>query len=65
MTASTTFYLEHYLDSLEDLPAELKTNFSRMHDLDKRYLLVTNHLRTYLPTAKSSRLKTEIEIFLF
>lgn len=35
MTAST-FYLEHYLDSLEDLPTELKNNFSRMHDLDKR-----------------------------
>lgn len=35
MTTST-FYLEHYLDSLEDLPAELKNNFSRMHDLDKR-----------------------------
>ena len=45
MTAST-FYLEHYLDSLEDLPADLKNNFSRMHDLDKRYTyrLLTAHL---------------------
>jgi hypothetical protein len=35
--AASTFYLEHYLDSLEDLPVDLKNNFSRMHDLDKRY----------------------------
>ena len=31
---NTTFYLEHYLDSLETLPSELKKNFNKMHDLD-------------------------------
>jgi len=36
MTAGSTFYLEHYLDSLEELPNDLKSNFNNMHDLDKR-----------------------------
>ena len=31
---STTSYLEQYLDSLENLPSELKKNFNNMHDLD-------------------------------
>lgn len=31
---STTSYLEQYLDSLENLPTELKKNFNNMHDLD-------------------------------
>jgi len=34
--SGSTFYLEHYLDSLEDLPTDLKGNFDKMHDLDKR-----------------------------
>eukprot|EP00088_Acartia_fossae_P004088 TRINITY_DN11747_c0_g4_i2.p1 TRINITY_DN11747_c0_g4~~TRINITY_DN11747_c0_g4_i2.p1 ORF type:complete len:243 (+),score=81.11 TRINITY_DN11747_c0_g4_i2:79-807(+) len=34
--SGSTFYLEQYLDSLEDLPNDLKSNFNRMHDLDKR-----------------------------
>jgi len=34
--SGSSFYLEQYLDSLEDLPTELKTNFSKMNDLDKR-----------------------------
>jgi len=38
--AGSTFYLEQYLDSLEDLPTELKSNFNKMHDLDKRYVLL-------------------------
>jgi hypothetical protein len=37
MTAGSTFYLEHYLDSLEELPNDLKSNFNNMHDLDKRF----------------------------
>jgi len=36
MSAGSTFYLEHYLDSLEELPNDLKSNFNSMHDLDKR-----------------------------
>ena len=31
---SGTLYLEHYLDSLEDLPSQLRQNFTDMHDLD-------------------------------
>jgi len=31
---STTSYLELYLDSLENLPSELKKNFNNMHELD-------------------------------
>ena len=31
---STPLYLEHYLDSLEPLPGELRRNFTLMHDLD-------------------------------
>jgi len=34
--SGSTFYLEQYLDSLEDLPTDLKGNFDKMHDLDKR-----------------------------
>jgi len=34
--AGSTFYLEQYLDSLEDLPNDLKGNFNKMHELDKR-----------------------------
>ena len=33
---STTSYLEQYLDSLENLPTELKKNFTNMHELDSR-----------------------------
>ena len=33
---STTSYLEQYLDSLENLPSELKKNFTNMHELDAR-----------------------------
>ena len=36
MTSGTTSYLEQYLDSLENLPSELKKNFNKMHDLDTR-----------------------------
>ena len=36
MTSSTTSYLEQYLDSLENLPSELKKNFNKMHDLDTK-----------------------------
>lgn len=35
MTAKAA-YLEHYLDSLETLPAELQRNFNLMRDLDSR-----------------------------
>ena len=31
-SASSTFYLEQYLDSLENLPSELKKNFNKMQD---------------------------------
>jgi len=33
---ATAMYLEHYLDSLESLPTELKRNFTLMGDLDTR-----------------------------
>ncbi|KAL3861319.1 hypothetical protein ACJMK2_007377 [Sinanodonta woodiana] len=33
---ATAMYLEHYLDSLESLPAELQRNFNLMRDLDQR-----------------------------
>ena len=36
MSTNTTVYLEQYLDSLENLPTELKKNFNKMHDLDTR-----------------------------
>uniref|UniRef100_A0A672FZR9 Inhibitor of growth protein N-terminal histone-binding domain-containing protein n=1 Tax=Salarias fasciatus TaxID=181472 RepID=A0A672FZR9_SALFA len=29
-------YLEHYLDSIENLPFELQRNFNLMRDLDQR-----------------------------
>jgi len=29
-----TYYLEHYLDSLDSLPVELKKNFNHVHELD-------------------------------
>ena len=29
MSGGSTFYLEQYLDSLEDLPNQLKSNFSK------------------------------------
>lgn len=33
---NSQFYLEHYLDSLETLPGELKRNFTMMQDMDRR-----------------------------
>ncbi|TRY69549.1 hypothetical protein TCAL_07622 [Tigriopus californicus] len=33
---SSTLYLEHYLDSLESLPGDLRRNFTLMHDLDRK-----------------------------
>ncbi|CAB1324312.1 unnamed protein product [Coregonus sp. 'balchen'] len=33
---ATAIYLEHYLDSIENLPCELQRNFSLMRDLDNR-----------------------------
>ena len=33
---TSTLYLEHYLDSLESLPADLRRNFNLMHELDKK-----------------------------
>ncbi|KAI8516742.1 Inhibitor of growth protein 4 [Branchiostoma belcheri] len=33
---ATAMYLEHYLDSIENLPFELQRNFSLMRDLDQR-----------------------------
>uniref|UniRef100_T1IVE6 Inhibitor of growth protein N-terminal histone-binding domain-containing protein n=1 Tax=Strigamia maritima TaxID=126957 RepID=T1IVE6_STRMM len=33
---ATALYLEHYLDSLENLPTELQRNFTLMRDLDHR-----------------------------
>jgi len=33
---NSQFYLEHYLDSLETLPGELKRNFEKMHEMDVR-----------------------------
>ena len=33
---TTSFYLEHYLDSLESLPAEMRRNFTLMHDMDDK-----------------------------
>lgn len=35
-STSSTFYLEQYLDSLENLPSELKKNFNKMQDLDTK-----------------------------
>jgi len=34
--SNSSYYLEHYLDSLETLPSELKKNFNKMNDLDTR-----------------------------
>ena len=36
LVMATAMYLEHYLDSLESLPTELKRNFTLMADLDTR-----------------------------
>ena len=33
---TTSFYLEHYLDSLDSLPGELRRNFTLMHDMDDK-----------------------------
>jgi len=33
---NSSYYLEHYLDSLDTLPEELKKNFNKMHDLDSK-----------------------------
>ncbi|XP_018596798.1 inhibitor of growth protein 5a [Scleropages formosus] len=33
---ATAIYLEHYLDSIENLPCELQRNFTLMRDLDHR-----------------------------
>ena len=33
---TTSFYLEHYLDSLDSLPGELRRNFTLMHDMDEK-----------------------------
>ncbi|XP_023854834.1 inhibitor of growth protein 5 isoform X2 [Salvelinus sp. IW2-2015] len=33
---ATAIYLEHYLDSIENLPCELQRNFTLMQDLDNR-----------------------------
>ncbi|KAA8589830.1 hypothetical protein FQN60_013195 [Etheostoma spectabile] len=33
---ATAIYLEHYLDSIENLPCELQRNFTLMRDLDSR-----------------------------
>ncbi|XP_073437278.1 inhibitor of growth protein 5 [Dendrobates tinctorius] len=33
---ATAMYLEHYLDSIENLPCELQRNFQLMSDLDQR-----------------------------
>lgn len=38
----THLYLEHYLDSLESLPAELRRNFTLMHDLDVKNKTILN-----------------------
>ena len=34
--SSSTLYLEHYLDSLDSLPGELRRNFTLLLDLDKK-----------------------------
>ncbi|XP_028681575.1 inhibitor of growth protein 5a [Erpetoichthys calabaricus] len=36
MKMATAMYLEHYLDSIENLPCELQRNFHLMRDLDQR-----------------------------
>ena len=36
----THLYLEHYLDSLESLPADLRRNFQLMHDLVKNLFYI-------------------------
>ncbi|BFZ22894.1 hypothetical protein BsWGS_25932 [Bradybaena similaris] len=36
MAKATAMYLEHYLDSLDLLPAEMQRNFNLMRDLDQR-----------------------------
>ena len=33
---ANSVYLEQYVDSLETLPAELRRNFTLMHDLDTK-----------------------------
>nr|XP_035937736.1 inhibitor of growth protein 5 [Halichoerus grypus] len=33
---ATAMYLEHYLDSIENLPCELQRNFQLMRELDQR-----------------------------
>ncbi|KAK2494796.1 hypothetical protein MC885_012367 [Smutsia gigantea] len=36
MKMATAMYLEHYLDSIENLPCELQRNFQLMRELDQR-----------------------------
>ncbi|CAH1772652.1 unnamed protein product, partial [Owenia fusiformis] len=43
---ATAMYLEHYLDSLESLPADLQRNFTLMRDLDQRNQDVLREIKT-------------------
>ena len=48
---ATHLYLEQYLDSLESLPAELRRNFTLMHDLvnvKNLQILFCNAIAAYL-----------------
>ncbi|CAB0029940.1 unnamed protein product [Trichogramma brassicae] len=44
---TTAFYLEHYLDSLEHLPTELRRNFNLMRDLDTRAQSIMKDIDKY------------------
>ncbi|XP_064459479.1 inhibitor of growth protein 5-like [Ornithodoros turicata] len=54
---ATAVYLEHYLDSLETLPAELQRNFNLMRDLDTRVQRIAKNIEkltgTYLTNVKT------------
>ena len=57
MTAGSTFYLEHYLDSLEELPNDLKSNFNNMHDLDKRFFTLIIQLLVAFGVSKKFKIR--------
>uniref|UniRef100_A0A9L0SBX9 Inhibitor of growth protein n=1 Tax=Equus caballus TaxID=9796 RepID=A0A9L0SBX9_HORSE len=58
---ATAMYLEHYLDSIENLPCELQRNFQLMRELDQRtevldfvYLVVTENEDLLFPLHPAS-----------
>ena len=79
MATTTSGYLEQYLDSLENLPSELKRNFNRMHDLDTKnkdilveidtssddYLRKVRDLSPTKRKAEMEKIQVRTHIFMF